>query len=121
DNDARVYSRLTWNDGGTGLAVLKGADVEKMRERDNILLVYPNVQTALGEAHASPKSLDPSKAAGFPKGFVVSDRAPIDWSGANRGVFCGMKEQVPAPDTSARRRNTDEVADVDVWNTKDER
>ena len=39
DNDARVYSRLTWNDDGTGLAVLKGVDVDKMRERDNILLV----------------------------------------------------------------------------------
>ena len=41
DNDARVYSRLTWNDDGTGLAVLKGVDVDKMRERDNMLLVYP--------------------------------------------------------------------------------
>ena len=38
DNDARVYSRLTWNDEGTGLAVLKGVDVDKMRERDNVLL-----------------------------------------------------------------------------------
>src|SRR4029077_14814003 len=74
DNDARVYSRLTWNDAGTGLAVLKGVDVEKMRERDNVLLVYPDVQAALGDAEATPKKLDPAKAAGFPKGFVVSDR-----------------------------------------------
>ena len=60
DNDARVYSRLTWNDEGTGLAVLKGVDVDKMRERDNILLVYPNVQAALGEAeHRRPSSIRP--------------------------------------------------------------
>jgi dienelactone hydrolase len=121
DNDARVYSRLTWNDRGSGLAVLKGVDVDKMRERDNILLVYPNVETALTEAHSSAKMLDASKAAGFPKGFVVSDRAALDWSGDSRRVFFGMKEQVPAPDTAARRRGPDEVADVDVWNTKDER
>ena len=31
-----------------------------------------------------------------------------------------MKEQVPAPDTGASPRRT-RVADVDVWNTKDER
>src|SRR5262249_42904109 len=35
DNDSRVYSRLTWNDSGSALAVLKGVDVDKMRERDN--------------------------------------------------------------------------------------
>ena len=120
ENDARVYNRLTWNDDGTGLAVLKGVDVDKMRERDNILVAYPNVQSALTDVESTPPKLDPSKAAGFPKGFVVSDRATLDWSGDGRRVFFGMKEQVPAPDTS-RRRNADEVAGVDVWNTKDER
>ena len=121
DNDSRVYSRLTWNDGGTGLAVLKGSEVERMRERDNTLLVYPNVQTAITEARATPVLLDPAKAAGFPHGFVVSDRATLDWSGDNRRLFFGVKEQVQLPDTTNRRRGPDEVADVDVWNTKDER
>ncbi|HTE44738.1 MAG TPA: hypothetical protein VK636_05795, partial [Gemmatimonadaceae bacterium] len=121
DNDARSYSRLTWNDGGTGLAVLKGVDVDKMRERDNVLIVYPDVQTALGNIDAAPAKLDPVKTANFPKGWVVSDRAALDWSEDNHRVFLGIKEQVPAPDTSTRRRNADEVADVDIWNTKDER
>src|SRR6185437_7794193 len=121
DNDARVYSRLTWNDGGTGLAVLKGVNVDKMRERDNVLLVYPNVQSALGDAEVAPVKLDPAKTASFPQGFVLSDRAALDWSGDNKRVFFGIKEQVPAPDTSARRRNPDEYADVDVWNSRDER
>jgi hypothetical protein len=121
DNDARVYSRLTWNDGGTGLAVLKGVDVDKMRERDNILLVYSDVQSVLGDAEGAPVKLDPAKTASFPKGFVLSDRAALDWSGDNKRVFFGIKEQVEAPDTSARRRNADEYADVDVWNSRDER
>jgi hypothetical protein len=120
DNDARVYARLTWNDAGTALAVLKGVDVEKMRERDNMLLVYRDVQAALTDVEHPATKLDPAKATGFPKGFVVSERGTLDWSDDNGRVFFGMKEQVAAPDT-ARRRGTDEVADVDIWNTKDER
>ena len=123
DNDSRVYSRLTWNDGGTGLAVLKGVDVDKMRERDNMLIVYPDVQAVLGVAEVAPLKLDPAKATNFPKGFVLSDRATVVWSDDSKRVFFGIKEQVPAPDTAAagRRRTGDDVADVDVWNTKDER
>ena len=119
DNDAKVYNRLQWSDAGTGLAVLKGVDVEKMRERDNTLLVYSNIRQVIGSADAAPAKLDKT-ANGFPKGFVISDRAPLDWSGDGKRVFFGIKEQVAAPDT-ARRKSTDEVADVDVWNTKDER
>ena len=121
DNDAKVYNRLTWNEAGTALAVLKGVDVDKMRERENVLVVYPNVQAALDDA-ADPLSvvLDPAKLDGFPKGWVLSDRAALSWSDDNKRVFAGIKAQVPAPPTNARR-NTDETADVDVWNTRDER
>ena len=121
DNDAKQYNRLTWNDDGTALAVLKGADVEKMRERENVLLAYPNIQTVLDEA-ADPAfvTLDPAKADGFPKGWVISDRSALTWSDDNKRVFFGIKQQVAAPAANARR-NTDELADVDVWNTLDER
>jgi dipeptidyl aminopeptidase/acylaminoacyl peptidase len=120
ENDARVYSRLTWNDAGTGVAVLKGVDVDRMRERDNMLVVYPDVRAAIASNEARIVKLDPAHAAGFPRGFVISDRAALDWSGDGKRVFFGIKEQVAAPDT-ARRRSTDEVADVDIWSTKDER
>lgn len=119
DNDARVYSRLTWNDEGTGLAVLKGVDVDRMRERDNVLIAYPSVQSALDDAEYAPLKLDPSKADGFPKGWVLSDRAALDWSDDNHRIFFGAKEQVATPDTT--RRRGEEVADVDVWNSKDDR
>jgi dienelactone hydrolase len=119
DNGARVYNRLTWSEDGTALAVLKGGDVDKMRERDNVLITIPNVQAAL-EASPAPVVLDPAKAAGFPKGWVVSDRATLSWSDDKKRVFFGTKQQVPAPDTS-RRRSADTDPDVDVWNTIDER
>src|SRR5262249_33581886 len=40
DNDAKSYNRLTWSDDGKALAVLKGADADKMRERDNVLIAF---------------------------------------------------------------------------------
>jgi dipeptidyl aminopeptidase/acylaminoacyl peptidase len=120
DNDAKSYSRLGWSDEGNSLAVLKGSDVEKMREKDNVLVAIPDVAAALKEgAAAAPVVFEAAKADGFPKGWVVSDRAPLAWSEDLRRVFFGIKEQVAAPDTT--RRSTDEAADVDVWNTGDER
>jgi dienelactone hydrolase len=120
DNDAKQYNRLTWSEDGKALAVLKGLEPEKMRERENVLLAFADVKSALADVEAQPASLDPSKAAGFPKGWVASDRAALEWSDDDKRVFFGAKAQVPAPDT-APRKSTDELANVDVWNTSDER
>jgi dipeptidyl aminopeptidase/acylaminoacyl peptidase len=121
DNDAKQYNRLTWNEDGYALAVLKGAEVEKMREKDNVLLAFPDVRAAFDDEGdgARTLALDPGKTEGFRKGWVISDRAALTWSEDNKRVFFGIKEQVPAPETT--RRTTDESADVDVWNTADER
>jgi len=121
DNDAKNYNRLAWSEDGTALAVLKGLEADKMRERDNVLLAFPDVRAALSsDPPGLPVTLDPSKAAGFPKGWVVSDRATLSWSDDKKRVFFGIKEQIPAPSTSPRK-TTDEAADVDVWHTADER
>jgi dipeptidyl aminopeptidase/acylaminoacyl peptidase len=121
DNDAKNYNRLSWNDAGTALAVLKGTEVEKMREKNNVLIAFPDVPACLkeGQAPPAPAVLDPAKAESFPKGWVASDRADLDWSKDGKRVFFGIKEQVPPPDTS--RKSTDEAANVDVWNTADDR
>ena len=121
DNDAQIYNRLAWNEDGTAVAVLKGNEVEKMREKNNVLVTFPDVPAALKDGAGAPLAavLDPAKADGFPKGWVASDRAALSWSEDNKRVFFGIKEQVPAPDTT--RKSTDEAADVDVWNTGDER
>ncbi|HSC27894.1 MAG TPA: prolyl oligopeptidase family serine peptidase [Vicinamibacterales bacterium] len=130
DTDAKQYNRLAWNEDGDALAVLKGLEVEKMREKNNVLLAFTDVpggsETDGDNGAASPAAdppaavvLDPAKTEGFPKDWVVSDRAPLSWSEDNKRVFFGIKEQVPARDTT--RRSTDETADVDVWNSADER
>ncbi|MBC8086694.1 MAG: hypothetical protein H7Z40_05475, partial [Phycisphaerae bacterium] len=120
DNDARNYNRLTWTEDGTGVAVLKGKDVERMRERDNSLIAFPNVRTAFGNAELTPARLDASPAQGFPRGYVISDRATLTWSPDNRRVYLGIIAQSAAADTS-RRRGADSVPDVDIWRTQDER
>jgi esterase/lipase len=124
DNDSRTYARLAWNDAGTSLAVLKGAEVEKMRERNNVLLAFPDVATLVSEKSdpeaLQPVVLDPKKAAGFPADWVISDRAPLSWSEDGKRVFFGAKAQVHAPNTGDKK-GTDETPDVDVWNTADER
>jgi dipeptidyl aminopeptidase/acylaminoacyl peptidase len=121
DNGAKTYARLQWNEDGNAVAVLKGSDVEKMREKENTLLAFANVPAALGldDVPAEAIVLDASKVDGFPKGWVISDRAALAWSEDNKRVFFGIKEQVAAP--PAERRSTDEAANVDVWNTADER
>ena len=121
ENDAKLYNRLTWNERGSALAVLKGLDVEKMRERSNVLVVYSNVRAAIDAQGPAPQptTVDPAKTEAFPKGWVVSDRAPVSWSDDSTRVYFGIKEQVETPSTA--RPNRDEVADVDVWNTRDER
>lgn len=115
DNDSLRYNRLTWNDGGTALAVLKGREVERMREQMNHLLVISDIG-----GNRTRAELNASTAAGFPAGFVISDRADLDWSDDGRRVYLSIMPQRAAPDT-ARRRSTDSVADVDVWRTQDER
>ena len=117
DNAPRVYGRLAWNETGTGVAVLKGSDVPRMRERSNVLVVVPDVRVAIATAGDTPDTLDAS-ASGFPAGWVISDRAPLSWSEDGTRVFFGAMPQTPAADT-VRLRSSDSTTDVDVWRTGD--
>lgn len=119
ENDTRSYSRLAWNDAGTSLAALKGNEVPRMRDRDNQLIVINDVRAAF-TGTATPVKLDPASATGFPKGFVVTDRAPLAWSEDNQKVFLSIIGQSAVPDTG-RRASTDSTADVDIWRTEDDR
>ena len=120
DNDTLTYARLSWSDDGNRLAALKGHAVEKMRERDNHLIAFTNLRTSLDDLEFAPSVLDRARVLGFPKDFVVSERAPLSWSEDGRLIFLGIIPQRAAPDTG-RRPGTDSLANVDIWRTQDER
>jgi dipeptidyl aminopeptidase/acylaminoacyl peptidase len=120
DNDARRYSRIAWTSDGSGIAVLKGKPVDRMRERANVLLAWPNVREAFDNAEVAPSVLDPAKAVGWDKAWVVSERASLSWSADKARVFFGAKAQVVPQDTG-RKPSIDSIADVDVWRTSDTR
>jgi len=117
DNDARIYSQLAWNDAGNGVAVLKGQAVPDMVEKDNTLLVVPDVKAALANPSLAPKTLAAS-APGVPEGWVISDRGSLRWSEDGARLFLGAKPQVPATDTVTVEAS-DSTSDVDVWRTAD--
>jgi len=140
DNDARHYSQLTWNEEGAALAALKGLPVDGQRERENALVAFRDVRGAMepnaqiqvqqsdsggrwsgnrGTIGGAAVTLDPTTAPGFPEDWVLSERRNLQWSKDGRLLFLGIKPQVPAPDTAARRQS--EVADVDVWHSRDVR
>lgn len=120
DNDARTFARLTWSDDGNTIAVLKGREVERMRELDNLLVVFNGIRTARTDSAIVTTVFNPATSKDFPIGWVISERAPLAFSHDGARVFLSGKPQVFAPDTS-RRRSTDSLADVDVWLTQDER
>jgi len=120
DDDTRSYSRLTWNEAGTALAVLKGQDVEKLAEKANVLLAFPDVYGLGGAAEETPVLLD-TTASGFPRGQVLSEKRELSWSADGKLVFLGTREQRAALDTTEKKKSTDELADVDVWSTSDPR
>jgi hypothetical protein len=121
DDDARSYTRLTWNEAGTALAVLKGKEVEKQTERANILLAYADVYAFLSPSAEDAAAVLDTTAAGFPRGQVVSEKRELLWSADRKLVFFGTREQRAALDSTDKKKGTDELPDVDVWNTKDPR
>lgn len=121
DDEARVYSRLAWNEDGTALAVLKALEIEKKREKDNVLVAFTDAYAAVANPAAAKGATLDATIAGFPKDMVVSERRELVWSGDGTRVFFGTKEQADAPAKPDKKPGTDEVADVDVWNTRDER
>ena len=120
DNDAKRYSRIAWTNDGQGIAVLKGEAVPRMRERANVLLAWQSVRAAFDNPEIVPALLDPAKAAGWEKEWVLSERALLSWSWDKARIFFGAKAQVVPQDTG-RKPGIDSLADVDVWRTNDTR
>ena len=89
DSDEKDYAQMTWNEDGTSIAVLKGNEVEKKTQNENVLLAF----TGIGTKNRASVVFDPAKYDGFPEGFVVSDHGSVSWSRDGSKIFFGVKEQ----------------------------
>ena len=110
-----LYSRLSWDEEGKVLAVLKGEKIKKKKELRNRLVAF----TDLGQLQVTKHMLDPEKLEGFPEDMVISEKGTLVWSTDESKIFFGLKEQEAAAEKKGP--NADPVANVDVWHWKDER
>jgi len=108
DTRAATYSELRWNEDGDQLAALRGEVPEEMAERANTLLVLRDLS-----APRAAQRMDPAEVAGFPDGFVLSERGGLRWSEDGTRLFVGIKEQ------HAEREELEDRANVDVWHWDD--
>jgi len=119
DNDKQEYARLTWDEAGTSLAVLKGTTPEGFEQRVNTLLGFQRVVApAEGAAIASINEFAYTGEGddAFPEGFVISQHGNVAWSVGAGKLFFGIKEQIGEPE------ETDEpIADVNIFHWNDER
>lgn len=114
DNDNLEYSQMTWNEEGTALAVLKGEKEEGNVQKDNTLVAF----TQTGGRRQSRSVYDPTEAADFPDGYVISENGRLTWSEDLSTVFVGIREQ---EEEEEEEESDDPVANVDIWHWNDDR
>ncbi len=112
DSDTLEFSRLTWNEEGTALAVLKGVKPDSLTERVNILVAISEVTGAATRVDVSPASI-----VDFPEGFVISNRDTLSFSEDGDRVFFGIKAQ----DEEFKEDEDKPVANVDIFHWNDDR
>ena len=112
DNDTLLYARLSWDEHGRAVAVLKGAKPDSLTERVNSLVAFVDVATR-------PRrfDLDPAAVEAFPAGFVLSERGTVSWSEDLARVFFGIKEQ----EAEFKEDEDNPVANVDLFHWEDDR
>ena len=116
DNARARYARAAWSDSGSALAVLRGVDVDTLLHRANALLAFTNVGARVDRSEIA------SAAAGVPAGYVISDKAALQWNDAADRVFFGVKAQEPKPkEDEDAEDDWQKASDVNVLHWNDDR
>ena len=114
DTDKAEYARMTWDEEGTALAVMKGVEKEGFVHKENTVLVF----TDMDEGQPVKVEYDPSEAFDFPKDMVISELAGLSISPDVSKVFFGIKEQEKKIEKS---KNGEPIPDVDIFHWNDDR
>ena len=115
DNARATYARATWSEDGSALAVLRGADVDTLAQRRNVLVAY----TALGTR--TPLRVEVADTtAGLPRSHVLSEKATLIWGDPADRIIFGMKPQETKP-KPAKLEDWQKPSDVNVFHWNDDR
>lgn len=117
DNADMDYARMTWNEKGNAIAVLKGKEEKDFVHKENLLITV----TGVGSENPVKTEYDPSGAFDFPKDFVISEKGAVVWTEDTNKIFFGIKEQKPKPKEKKEDEESDEIADIDIWHWNDDR
>jgi len=115
DTDRKIYDKLSWDEEGKALAVLKGITEKDKTERSNTLYGIYNI----GEKNQAEFSYNPKDDPQFPKDSVISEKGSLLWSKDYSRIFLGIKDQSDKPPKKAK--DAEPVANVDIWHWKDEK
>ncbi len=89
DNGAADYARLTWDEEGSALAVLKGTEIDTLEHNANILLAF----TGLTGRRMAQIIYDPADDPEFTEGMIISEEEALTWSEDLTKVFFGIRAQ----------------------------
>ncbi|MCC6396060.1 MAG: prolyl oligopeptidase family serine peptidase, partial [Bacteroidetes bacterium] len=105
-----TYKRIAFDDDGKQLAFLADRDTSKAKQRYFSLCYWtPGLDSAI--------VLVDTAAAGFTKGWLVSEHATPDFSRNGTRLYFGTAP-VPMPEDTTLLE--DETAKLDIWNWQDE-
>jgi len=110
---AFTYSQMTWNKGGSQLAVLFGKKAEGKVEQKNSLYLTSDMSENSGMSIESVYSGEGD--LNFPADMVISEYSRLTWNEAGDQLFFGIKRQ-----QSVLKKDDELKANVDVWHWKDE-
>ncbi|HSC29991.1 MAG TPA: prolyl oligopeptidase family serine peptidase [Vicinamibacterales bacterium] len=138
DSGNAVYERPTWTEKGDGLAVLKGTDDRRLRDRLHAVLGF----TGLGSGATRKSVYDPAADKTFPEGMTISSSRSPAWTDDLQALTFGIhtprpregtagaRETEPEPQEAEEPRpatpssdtpNADERVDLVLWHWKDPR
>lgn len=113
DGAREDYARLTWDEDGRAVAVLRAPENDSLEERTNTLVAVTGIIAGEPRVHV----YDAGVAAEAQRDTVLSERSPLTWSADLSRVFVGLKEQLPKLDED----DDEPRPDVDIWHYRDDR
>ncbi len=104
DSGEAVYERPTWTEKGDGLAVLKGTDDRRLRDRRYSVVGF----TAITAGAPRKTVYDPSTDKTFPEGMTISGNRAPTWTDDLEAILFGIHIPPPRDTPASGARDTDE-------------